>query len=230
MTVAKILVVDDDLAICQLITRFLTKKNFELKMVHTGKNALEILNKFNPDLVILDVNLPDYLGYNLCEEMQKVKDVYILMLTSRKNKADKHQGFLKGADDYLTKPFDPEELELRIRAILKRRRFTHQKPQESILTFDSVTIDPTLQEVKVNNRLINLTNLEFKLLYFLANSSHRIWSRSELIQNVWDYDYVGVERVVDVHIGQIRRKIEVEAQGPCLIDTVRGVGYKFTPP
>ncbi|ELR96559.1 response regulator transcription factor [Gloeocapsa sp. PCC 73106] len=229
MISGKILVVDDDWAICNLISRFFSLRDYEVKQAHDGKTALEIFDVFIPDLVILDVNLPDYLGYNLCEEMQRRTNVYILMLTSRSNLADKHQGFLKGADDYLTKPFDLKELEYRIKAILKRRRPIKEPSTTEVLVFDSVTIDPIRREVKVAEQVINLTHLEFNLLYFLARFPERVWSRTELIEQVWDYSYVGVKRVVDVHVGQIRRKIEIEAKGPCLIHTVRGVGYKFTP-
>lgn len=227
MIAAKILVVDDDWAICHLISRFLSLREYEVKEAHDGKTALEIFDVFTPDLVILDVNLPDYLGYSLCEEMQSRTNVYILMLTSRNDLADKHQGFIRGADDYLTKPFDLKELEFRIKAILKRSRPRKETQKNEILVFDDVVIDPIRRELKVKDQLINLTNLEFNLLYFLACFPDRAWSRTELIEQVWDYSYVGVKRVVDVHVGQIRRKIETEAQGPCLIETVRGVGYKF---
>ena len=121
-TSAKILVVDDDPAIRNLIYRFLSQKNYLLESAENGQNALKVFEQFNPDLVILDVNLPDALGYNLCEEMQSNTDVFILMLTSRSDAADKKEGFLKGADDYLTKPFDLQELEYRVKAILKRQR------------------------------------------------------------------------------------------------------------
>lgn len=227
MVGAKILVVDDDWAICNLITRFLKLRSYEIKEAHNGKTALDIFDVFKPDLVILDVNLPDSLGYNLCEEMQQRTNVYILMLTSRNELADKHKGFTKGADDYLTKPFDLDELEFRIKAILKRSRTPKKSVKSDLLQFGDVTIDATCREVKVKNKVIELTHLEFKLLYFLASYPDRVWSRTELIEQVWDYHYFGVQRVVDVHVGQIRRKIENEANGPCLIKTVRGIGYRF---
>lgn len=231
MTDSKILVVDDDWAICNLITRFLKLRHYEIKEAHDGKTALEIFEVFDPDLVILDVNLPDSLGYNLCEEMQKRTNVYILMLTSRNDPADKHKGFTKGADDYLTKPFDLNELEFRIKAILKRSRSVKKTVKKTVkskvLQFGEVTIDSIRREVRVRDQLIDLTHLEFKLLYFLACYPDRVWTRTELIEQVWDYHYFGVQRVVDVHVGQIRRKIENEANGPCLIKTVRGIGYAF---
>ena len=226
MSSAKILVVDDDPAIRNLIFRFLSQKNYQIESANDGQSALKMFDQFNPDLVILDVNLPDALGYNLCEDMQERTDVFILMLTSRSDAADKKEGFLKGADDYLTKPFDLQELEYRVKAILKRQR-TVTASEKQPLIFNNMSIDPVRREVKINDELIILTALEFDLLHFLASRPGRVWRRDELIQNVWDYEYVGDQRVVDVHIGQIRKKIELDVAEPSFIQTVRGVGYKF---
>ncbi|MDJ0631664.1 MAG: response regulator transcription factor [Xenococcaceae cyanobacterium MO_188.B29] len=226
MSSAKILVVDDDPAIRNLIFRFLSQKNYQVESANDGQSALKMFDQFNPDLVILDVNLPDALGYNLCEDMQERTDVFILMLTSRSDAADKKEGFLKGADDYLTKPFDLQELEFRVKAILKRQR-TVTASEKQPLMFNNMSIDPVRREVKINDELIILTALEFDLLHFLASRPGRVWRRDELIQNVWDYEYVGDQRVVDVHIGQIRKKIELDVAEPSFIQTVRGVGYKF---
>ncbi|MGL5873698.1 MAG: response regulator transcription factor [Xenococcaceae cyanobacterium] len=226
MASAKILVVDDDPAIRNLVDRFLTQRNYQIECADDGKTALKLFEQFHPDLVILDVNLPDALGYNLCEDMQSRTDVFILMLTSRSDASDKKEGFLKGADDYLTKPFDLQELEYRVKAILKRQRSVTSSEKQP-LVFHNLTIDPVRREVTVNSHLVLLTALEFDLLHFLATRPGRVWRREELIQNVWDYDYVGDQRVVDVHIGQIRKKIEIDIAEPCFIQTVRGVGYKF---
>jgi two-component system, OmpR family, response regulator len=229
MALAKILVVDDDPAIRNLIQRFLSKQKYQVESAEDGKTALAIFEQFNPDLVILDVNLPDTIGYNLCEEMQKRTKVFVLMLTSRGDEADKIRGFSQGADDYLTKPFGLGELEVRVGAILKRQR-TVTAPEKQRLSFEKLVIDPERREVTLNNQLIGLTALEFDLLRFLASHPGRVWRRAELLQEVWDYDYVGDQRVVDVHIGQIRKKIEIDATQPILIQTVRGVGYKFEAP
>ena len=229
MALAKILIVDDDPAIRNLIQRFLSKQKYQVEAAEDGKTALAIFDQFNPDLVILDVNLPDATGYNLCEEMQKRTKVFVLMLTSRADEADKIRGFAQGADDYLTKPFGLGELEVRVGAILKRQR-TVTAPEKQRLSFEKLLIDPERREVTLNNQLIPLTALEFDLLRFLASHPGRVWRRAELLQEVWDYDYVGDQRVVDVHIGQIRKKIEIDATQPILIQTVRGVGYKFEAP
>ncbi|WP_421656561.1 response regulator transcription factor [Leptothermofonsia sp. ETS-13] len=229
MAPAKILVVDDDPAIRNLIHRFLTKQNYQMESAEDGKTAMTIFEQFNPDLVILDVNLPDANGYNLCKEMQERTGVFVLMLTSRTDEADKIKGFSQGADDYITKPFSLGELGVRVGAILKRQRIVTTVEQQC-LQFDKLVIDPVRREVKLNEDIVPLTALEFDLLHFLASHPGRVWRRAELIQEVWDYEYVGDQRVVDVHIGQIRKKIEVDTSQPTLIQTVRGVGYKFEAP
>ena len=229
MADAKILVVDDEPAIRNLIHRFLAKQDYQMESAEDGKAALAIFEQFNPDLVILDVNLPDANGYDLCKEMQSRTGVFVLMLTSRTDEADKIRGFTTGADDYITKPFSLGELEVRLGAILKRQRPVTIAEQQR-LTFNKLSIDPIRREVTLANDLVPLTALEFDLLHFLAGHPGRVWRRAELIQKVWDYEYVGDQRVVDVHIGQIRKKIEIDTTQPTLIQTVRGVGYKFEPP
>ncbi len=229
MAQAKILVVDDEIAIRNLIHRFLSKQDYQVESAEDGKSALATFESFNPDLVILDVNLPDANGYTLCQEMQSRTGVFILMLTSRTDESDKVRAFTQGADDYITKPFSLVELGARIGAILKRQR-TVTTAEQQCLVFSNLVIDPVRREVKLNDDLVPLTALEFDLLHFLAGNPGRVWRRSDLIQQVWDYEYVGDQRVVDVHIGQIRKKIEIDTSQPALIQTVRGVGYKFESP
>ena len=226
MTAAKILVVDDDPAVRNLIQRFLLKQNYQVESAEDGWTGLSMFEQFHPDLVILDVNLPDLIGFNLCQDMQSRSGVFVLLLTSRTDEGDKIRGFSKGADDYLTKPFGLGELEVRVAAILRRQRVVTNVEQQR-LVFDKLTIDSTRREVILSNEPIPLTSLEFDLLYFLASHPARVWRRSELIQEVWDYEYVGDQRVVDVHIGQIRKKIEIDPTQSTLIHTIRGVGYKF---
>ncbi|MCY7407913.1 MAG: response regulator transcription factor [Alkalinema sp. CAN_BIN05] len=229
MAQAKILVVDDESAIRNLIYRFLGKQDYLVESAEDGKSALAMFESFNPDLVILDVNLPDVTGYSLCQEMQTRTNVFILMLTSRTDESDKVRAFSQGADDYITKPFSLVELGARIGAILKRQR-TVITAEQQCLVFSNLVIDPVRREVKLNEDLVPLTALEFDLLHFLASNPGRVWRRSDLIHQVWDYEYVGDQRVVDVHIGQIRKKIEIDTSQPALIQTVRGVGYKFESP
>ncbi|MCC3475586.1 MAG: response regulator transcription factor [Microcoleus sp. PH2017_40_RAT_O_B] len=228
MAPVKILVVDDDPAIRNLIHRFLSQQGYQVESAADGQTGLELFEQLNPDLVVLDVNLPDTTGYKLCQEMQKRTGVFVLMLTSRTDEADKMKGFAEGADDYITKPFSLVEIGARVAAILKRKRLVTPAQQQS-LTFGELLIDPVRREVILDSQIVALTALEFDLLYCLASKPGRVWRRSELLQEVWDYEYVGADRVVDVHIGQIRRKIEPDTNQISMIQTVRGVGYKFEP-
>ncbi|MFM6189231.1 MAG: response regulator transcription factor [Planktothrix sp.] len=223
MASAKILVVDDDPAIRNLISRYLGQQDYEVDTAGDGQSALERFELFNPDLVVLDLNLPDTTGLALCREMQSRTSVFILMLTSEK---DPKLGLKEGADDFVTKPFDLEELNLRIKAILKRQR-TPCDTQPKNLVYGDLIIDPNRREVHIRGELIALSALEFDLLYCLARKPGRAWRRAELLQEVWDYEYEGEQRVVDVHIGQIRKKIEPDADKPSFIKTIRGVGYMF---
>ncbi|WP_373535057.1 response regulator transcription factor [Microcoleus sp.] len=228
MAPVKILVVDDDPAIRNLIHRFLSQQGYQVESAEDGQTGLELFEQLNPDLVVLDVNLPDTTGYKLCQEMQRRTGVFVLMLTSRTDEADKMKGFAEGADDYITKPFSLVEIGARVAAILKRKRIVTPAQQQS-LTFGQLLIDPVRREVILSNQIVALTALEFDLLYCLASKPGRVWRRSELLHEVWDYEYVGADRVVDVHIGQIRRKIEPDTNQISMIQTVRGVGYKFEP-
>jgi len=226
MAPVKILVVDDDPAIRNLLHRFLSQQGYQVESGQDGQTGLELFEQLNPDLVVLDLNLPDTTGYKLCQEMQSRTGVFVLMLTSRNDEADKMKGFAEGADDYITKPFSLVEIGARIAAILKRKRIVTSAEQQS-LVFGQLQIDPVRREVILSNQIVALTALEFDLLYCLASKPGRVWRRSELLHEVWDYEYVGADRVVDVHIGQIRRKIELDANQNPMIQTVRGVGYKF---
>ncbi|NEO83777.1 MAG: response regulator transcription factor [Spirulina sp. SIO3F2] len=228
----KILVVDDNPAIRNLVHRFLSQKQYQVESASDGQSALEVFERFNPTLVILDVNLPDALGYNLCEEMQKRTDVFVLMLTSRTDPEDKAIGFRKGADDYLTKPFDLQELEFRVGALLKRQRMVMTNAEPRKLVAGQITIDPQQRQVWVDEELVPFTTLEFDLLNFLVAHPNEAMSRAKLISAVWAYDEssVGDQRVVDVHIGQIRKKIESAVQNIAKIKTIRGFGYRLDVP
>lgn len=226
MAPVKILAVDDDPAIRTLIHRYLSQQNYQVESAGDGKTALELFNKFSPDLVVLDVNLPDTTGFQLCKKMQSHTNVFVLMLTSLADEDSKLHGFKEGADDYITKPFGLVELGARVGAILKRQRLVSNLQPEGI-QLGNLTIDPQSREVKVDGELIALTALEFDILHCLAGKPGRAWKRSDLIQEVWDYEYMGDERVVDVHIGQIRKKLENNNDNPPKIKTVRGIGYKL---
>lgn len=232
----KILVVDDDPAIRNLIYRFLSqsKQNYQIECAADGKNAWDIFEQFHPDLVILDVILPDAIGFKLCEEMKSRSDVLVMLLTSLTDVKSQVTG-LESADAYVTKPFYVEVLEKQVQALLRRITVTVTAGlQQQALVLENLIIDPVRREVTLNNQTVLLTALEFNLLHFLASHPGKVWRRGELIREVWGYEHTGVEgeedRVVDVHIGQIRKKIELDASQPKFIQTVRNVGYKLVVP
>nr|WP_245602655.1 response regulator transcription factor [Gloeothece verrucosa] len=225
------MVVDDDAAVRNLISRFFSYNNYETETAADAKTARGLFQKFQPDLVILDVNLPDESGFKLCQEIRKT-GVIVLMLTCMTDTNYVLEGFEKGADDYLTKPFDLEILKAKVGALFKRRSLTqpYADTLQNRLIFNELMIDVEKCEVTLNNNPVALTTLEYDLLYFLATHPNRVWDRAELITSVWsdDNEQEKAERKVDVHIGQIRKKIG-DLDGK-LIKTVRGKGYMFESP
>lgn len=226
--IPKIMIVDDDFSVRNLVYRFLSRK-YQIESASDGKSAMALFDQFNPALVILDWNLPDANGYKLCQEMQSRTNVLVLILTSRNDEADKIKILAAGADDFMTKPFSLAEVEVRVEALLRRIRYI-QPHQSQRLVFQQLAINPEGREVKLNDKPLALTALEFNILHFLASHPGQAWSRPQLIQKIWGCDYVGDGRVVDVHIGQLRKKMEVDSSTPEFIKTVRGYGYKFEPP
>lgn len=226
--IPKIMIVDDDFSVRNLVHRFLSRK-YQIEPAADGKSAMVLFEQFNPALVILDWNLPDANGYKLCQEMQSRTNVLVLILTSRNDEADKIKILAAGADDFMTKPFSLAEIEVRIEALLRRIRYI-QPHQSQRLVFKQLAINPEGREVTLNDKPLALTALEFNILHFLASHPGQAWSRPQLIQKIWGCDYVGDGRVVDVHIGQLRKKMETDSSTPAFIKTVRGYGYKFEPP
>ncbi|WP_353931963.1 response regulator transcription factor [Okeanomitos corallinicola TIOX110] len=226
--IPKIMIVDDDFSVRNLVNRFLSRK-YQIESASDGKGAMTLFEQFNPALVILDWNLPDANGYKLCQEMQSRTNVLVLILTSRNDEADKIKILAAGADDFMTKPFSLAEIEVRVEALLRRIRYI-QPNQAQRLVFKQLAINPEGREVTLNNKPLALTALEFNILHFLASHPGQAWSRPQLIQKVWGCDYVGDGRVVDVHIGQLRKKMESDSSTPEFIKTVRGYGYKFEAP
>ncbi len=223
----KILIVDDDPAICQLISRFFSYNNYHIESAADVRTARQLFQKLSPDLAILDVNLPDESGFSLCKEIRQTGTL-VLMLTCMTDTNYVLEGFEQGADDYLTKPFNLEILKAKIAALLKRRNGgeVNLSTPNNCVTIDELTIDPNRCEVTLGQEILTFTSLEFELLYFLATHPNRVWERSDLISAVWGNNHeIGVERKVDVHIGQIRKKIN-DLQGQ-RIKTIRGRGYMF---
>ena len=225
MAHANILVVDDELTIRNTMRAYLEKEGFAVQTVDNGIDALQAARTFKPDLVILDVMLPGLDGLEVLRRLRQESDVWVLMLTARAEEIDKVLGLKMGADDYLTKPFSPRELMARVEAMLRRGRLLDAG--EPVLAFPNLRIDPSARQVWVQERQIELTPIEFDLLYALARHQGRVLSRDQLIEQVWGYDYYGDERVVDVHIGRLRKKLEETPEAPKHVVTVRGVGYRF---
>ena len=225
MNSAKILVVEDEASIRNIVRTYLENAGFVAICVDNGPEALTLAREHNPDLIILDLNLPGMDGTEVAARVRQESDVYILMLTARSEESDRVAGLRIGADDYLTKPFTPRELVARVEAILRRSRAMAQ-PTRHLFQFEHLTVDADAHEVLANDEVVGLTSTEFNLLLELARHAGRVLTRDQLIDRVWGVDFYGNDRVVDVYVGQVRRKLE-EATGETLIQTVRGVGYKF---
>lgn len=220
----KILLVEDEVNIQTIVRAYLESAGYSVVVVDNGTEALAKVLEVRPSLVILDLNLPGLDGMEVAARIRHESDVYILMLTARSEETDRVAGLRIGADDYLTKPFSPRELVARVEAILRRRR--GESKAASILSFTYLTINSDSYEAIVDGRPLELTATEFQVLWELARNAGRVLTRDQLINQVWGIDFYGNDRVVDVYVGQVRRKLE-KAAGTSLIETVRGVGYKF---
>ncbi len=220
-----ILVVDDDHKIVDLVTLYLKRDGYNVLTAHDGQEALDTARRKRPDLIVLDLLLPELDGADVCRLLRAESNVPIIMLTARSTDEDKLRGLDLGADDYVTKPFNPRELMARIRAVL--RRVHPQEEPTSDMHFGDLTISLLRHEVLLRGQPVSLTPTEFRLLETLAREPGRAFSRAELLDRVFGYDYVGVERTIDVHVMNLRRKIEPEPGRPRYIGTVPGLGYRF---
>ena len=223
---ATILVVDDEDSILNIVEAYLKSDGNTVHVARDGIEGLTAFRRYNPDLVILDIMLPEMDGLEVLQKIRRESDVYVMMLTAKSEEFDRVMGLTVGADDYLAKPFSPRELVARVKAILRRGRNTGQEERQ-VFTFEHLKINTQRYEVYRDDELIDLTALEFRLLVTLAEYTGMVLSREQLLERVWGYDYYGEERVVDVHIGHIRQKLEYDPVDPQFIQTVRGVGYKF---
>ena len=223
MAGAKILVVDDERSIVDLVSAYLSREGYEVHAATDGPSGLAAAREFKPDLIVLDVMLPGMDGLEVLTRLRHDSDAYVILLTARSDDSDKVVGLSTGADDYLTKPFSPRELVARIRAALRRMRGAAGNGRSTLLSFRHVRIDIGSRQVWVDDRPVELTAIEFDLLRALAEHKGMVLSREQLLQQAWGYDYYGETRVVDVHIGHIRQKLGDDR----LIATVRGIGYRF---
>jgi len=223
----KILIVDDEESIVQLIHYNLTSAGFETITAGDGRLALQRALTEKPDLMVLDVMLPEMDGFDVVRELRKVSRIPVLMLTARSEELDKVLALEMGADDYLSKPFSPREMVARVKAILRRAAPEKVGGEERIIQAGPVVMDEERHQVKLNGAEVQLTGKEYELLHFLITNKGRVFSREKLLQQLWDYDYFGDTRTIDVHIRHLREKIETDPANPRYLKTVRGVGYKF---
>ena len=223
----KILIVDDDNNIAELISLYLTKECFETKIVNDGELALKEFQTFRPNLILLDLMLPGIDGYQVCREIRHTSDVPIIMLSAKGETFDKVLGLELGADDYIIKPFDSKELVARVRAVL--RRFQPKQAavvsDEKCATYPDLIVNLTNYSVTYMGKQVDMPPKELELLYFLASSPNQVFTREQLLDHIWGYEYIGDTRTVDVHIKRLREKIKDHTNWS--ISTVWGIGYKF---
>lgn len=224
----RVLIIDDERELRTMLSSYLKAEGFETLEAADGDQGLESVTKAEPDVVILDVGLPGIDGFEVLRRLRQRSEVPVIMLTARAEEVDRVVGLTVGADDYVTKPFSPRELSARITAVLRRSAMAPRiSDDEEILCFEGLTIDPARREVVCDGRPVEMSTLEFDLLVALAGSPGRVFSREQLMEKVWGWDYFGVDRVVDVHVVNIRKALGDDPARPRFIGTVRGVGYKF---
>jgi DNA-binding response OmpR family regulator len=224
----KILLVDDERRIIEVLEAYLEREGYEIHTADNGVDALRKVKTVNPDLMVLDLMLPDISGEEVCRLVRKESDVPILMLTAKSTEDDRINGIVMGADDYVAKPFSPREVVVRIQAILRRVKKT-EKVEKLEFNGKQLVIDLDKKEVSANGQFLNLTPIEYKLLTNMALNPGRVYSRMDLLEKIQDEGmfYEGYERSVDTHIKNLRKKIELDSRQPTFILTVFGMGYKF---
>ena len=226
----KILVVDDEEHILELISFNLTNNGYKVIKANNGIDAVRLAIEEKPKLILLDLMIPGKDGYDVCREVRsnsEIRNIPIIMLTAKSEELDKILGLELGADDYITKPFSVRELLARVKAVL--RRFSVVEPESSVLVFGNLKADFEKREIHVKDKKLDLTLKEFELLEILIRNKGQILTRDTLLDKIWGYEYIGETRTVDVHIRYLRKKVEEDDKNPKLIETIRGVGYRFNP-
>ncbi|MFS0726420.1 response regulator transcription factor [Paenibacillus sp. 1P07SE] len=226
-----VLVADDDSNITDVCRRYLEREGYQVLTARDGLEALELWRHQTPHLIVLDLMMPHKDGWEVCNEIRQTADVPIIMLTARGEEQDRLMGLTIGADDYMTKPFSPRELVLRVRAILRRMRYV-QAPSdtaaENTIQYEGLAIDVAKRKVEIGGQSIDLTVTEFDMLHLLASHPGQVFSRTQILSKVWDFSYEGDTTTVTVHIRRLREKIEPSPSEPRFIKTVWGIGYKFS--
>lgn len=220
----RILVIDDDINICELIRLYMEKENYEVTTMYNGYDGIEEFKKNTPSLVILDIMLPEIDGWQVLREIRKISQVPVIMLSAKGETFDKVLGLELGADDYVVKPFEPKELIARVKAIL--RRLDHKDMDVQEVSYPGLVINKTDYSVKIDGQVVEMPPKELELLYFLASNPNKVFTREQLLENVWGFDFFGDSRTVDVHVKRLREKLDVP-DVTWQLKTVWGVGYKF---
>jgi len=224
MSIGKIMVVDDDRNICELLRLYLEKEGYALVIANDGEEALAKFSVENPDLILLDIMMPKLDGWQVCREIRKKSKCPIIMLTAKGETFDKVLGLELGSDDYVVKPFDPKEIVARIKAIMRRTGKTTTENDAKEVNFDKLVVNMTKYELKVDGKVIDTPPKELELLYHLASNPNRVYTRDQLLDEVWGFEYYGDSRTVDVHVKRLREKLEGVSE-QWTLKTVWGVGY-----
>lgn len=225
----KIVIVEDEPSISEVVSLYLRRAGYEVASFSDGETAIKSLTDPFPDLIILDVMLPGMDGFSITRRLRDRSDVPIILLTSRKEESDRIAGLELGADDYVVKPFSPQELVSRVRAVLRRARSSNEKLDDGVLQFRNLTINPQTREVSINGETITLTAKEFDLLYHFARHPKQVFTREQLLESIWGFSHYIDPGTVTVHMRRLREKIEKDPTSPVYITTVWGIGYKFEP-
>jgi len=228
LTNEKILVVDDDARILKIVKHCLEKEAFQVVTAVDGESALNMVKQEQPSLVVLDLMLPKLNGYDVCRALTDQYSIPIIILSAKGDELDRIVGFRLGVDDYMTKPFSPTELVLRVQAVIRRVQGCRKSQENQVLVCGELTIDHGTRTVSVEGKPVSLTSTEFELLWLLAGSPQQVFTRMQLLNKIWQSDYQGDENTVTVHVRRLREKIEPNPAEPRYIRTVWGIGYKFS--
>ena len=226
MTDTKILVVDDDSNISELLKIYFENEGYDVKLAADGVEGLNFFKIYEPDLVLLDIMLPKKDGWQVCREIREISSKPIIMITAKGEVFDKVLGLELGADDFVVKPFDMKELSARVKAVLRRYQNPSNQSDDEVIKFDNIEISLQKYELKLCGKPVDIPPKELELLYFLSSNYNRVFTRDQLLDKVWGFDYLGDSRTVDVHVKRLREKLE-GASDKWLLKTVWGVGYKF---
>ena len=222
----KILVADDDLNICEILKLYLENDGYDIKCASDGAEAVDLFRIFEPDLVLLDVMMPKKDGWQVCREIREQSAKPVIMLSAKGEVFDKVLGLELGADDYIVKPFDTKEVAARIKAVLRRYNTKENFNTDEVIKFNNLEISKQKYELKLCGKVVDVPPKELELLYFLASNYNRVFTRDQILDKVWDFDYLGDSRTVDVHVKRLREKLD-GISDKWVLKTVWGVGYKF---